>query len=217
MADKFDSSISAEVESRLEELFMEDEAVFQDSGEPYSSGKNELRDLKAIVLSIDWEINDEIMTNLMEQIKKLAVFYKNDRILTLFLQLLGAIGKYIKIKKSASHPNSIKLLSSIYHSFEKAVHSNLTETDRKKLLQDEVDRFNELKSQISIRKESVSTTKPQETAGKVPAPKPAPVSEPPDRTEMPPELRAVLEEIKETIKQEFQSLKEELRLWRDRR
>jgi hypothetical protein len=231
MADKKDNTVSSEVESRLDELFMEDDdSVFRDSDDYNDSANHELRDLKAVVLSIDWEISDEIMTGLMEQIKKLVPLYKNDRILTLFLQLLASVGKYIKVNKSAAHPHSIKLLSTVYHSFEKAVISqDLKEADRKRLLQEQVNHFKELKNQISIKKEAAEK-KSREADEPSPIPKSEPAPEPieriepkpepaleqvkPAKTEMSPELAAVLEEIKETIRQEFKSLKEELKLWR---
>ena len=57
MSDKKDNSVSSEVESRLEELFTEDGDADDDNFNDMASPADErLRDLKAVVLSIDWEI-----------------------------------------------------------------------------------------------------------------------------------------------------------------
>ena len=227
MTDKKNKSISSEVESRLKGLFMEENAADgKNPRETTGQTNSELRELKAFVLSIDWEINDEIMTGMMEQIKKLGPLYKNDRILMMFLQLLGSIGKYIKTKKSNAHPKSIKLLNSVYYSLEKAAHSpNLSDDDRKQLLQEEINSFQELKKEIALKKGVSVSEKMGKTAIEEDAVESQESREPdgekkmepakPATIDMPPELAAAIEEIKKTIRREIQSLKEELRLWTD--
>jgi hypothetical protein len=207
MARKKDRSVSSEVKSRLEELFTESDEPendnpFEESEKPID---DVLREIKTVILSVDWEINDETMSNLMDQIDVLKKVYQQDRILLLFLQLLGKLGVYIKAKKANAHPDSIKLLSSAYQSFEKAVMDiKLSESDRKKLLQTEVTRFLELKEQISLKKD-MQLAKPHakvyskgfET----------------EKSHLPLEFADAIEEIKTMIRAEFNDLKAELRMW----
>jgi hypothetical protein len=204
MARKKDRSVSSEVESRLEELFTEDDGpdddnIFEES-EPADDG---LRALKSAILYIDWEINDKTMSSLMDQIKLLSKIYQQDRILTLFLQLLGKLGIYIKTQKVNAHPNSIKLLNSVYQSFEKAVTDpKLSDSDRKKLLQKEVNRFLELKEQIS-KKNTQRVQTPVKAYPKAFENK---------KTDMPVEFADVIEEIKKIIRAEFKELKAEIKM-----
>lgn len=218
MIQKKDSSVSSEVKERLEKLFSEDDGVddddlFQEDMEnPVDS---EIRELKAVVLSIDWEINDEIMSGLMKQIDALKKIYQKDQILVLFLQLLGTVGKYIQQKKAKAHPDSIKLLSSAYQSFEKAVtNKQLSETDRKKLLQTEVNRYKELKNRISTKAKAAASEAQETGKNQREQEKNRPES---PNFQMSPELAIVVEEIKKTIHAEFKTLREELRNWKEGR
>lgn len=216
MDQKKDHSVSSEVQERLQELFHEgnevsDDHLFQDVQEPIDK---DLRELKAVVLSIDWEITDEIMSILLKQIETLKKVYQHDRILILFLQLLGTVGKYIQVKKASAHPDSIKLLSSTFQSFEKAViNKQLSVNDRKKLLQIEVNRFNDLKNQIAykddipgsdIRRDSLKQVHGKNIHENVNDP-------------MPVEFASAIEEIKKMIQSEFKKLRSELNTWMQNR
>jgi hypothetical protein len=208
MAREKDRSVSSEVTSRLEELFTEDDGPDNDIiFEEYEKPVNDvLRALKSVILSVEWEINDETMSSLMDQIDVLKKVYQQDRILLLFLQLLGKIGIYIKAKKADAHPNSIKMLSSVYQSFEKAVLDHkLSESDRKKLLQIEVGRFLELKEKIALKKNMQIANKIHE--------KGYPRAPQTEKLQMSPELANAIKEIKSIIRAEFNDMKAELKMW----
>ncbi|OEU44627.1 MAG: hypothetical protein BBJ60_11735 [Desulfobacterales bacterium S7086C20] len=154
--------VMAEVDKRLEKLFGE-------SDESPGSGKGErsievspLWDLKAIILSIDWEITDEIMTRLTEQIGRAKNAYNEDKTILLFLQLLDSVGKYIKTNKADTHPDAIKLLNSVYTSLEKvALSKGISSAEKEKTLLFEIKRFKKLKEHIALRK--AETSKREET------------------------------------------------------
>jgi hypothetical protein len=207
MARKKDQSVSSEVTNRLEELFTEDDAPDNDHiFEEYEKPVNDvLRALKSVILSVEWEINDETMSSLMDQIDVLKKVYQQDRIILLILQLLGKIGVYIKTKKANAHPDSIKMLNSVYQTFEKAVLDNkLSESDRKKLLQIEVSRFLDLKEKISLKK-NMHAAKTHENVYSI--------SPQPEKPHMSPELAEAIEEIRKIIRAEFNDLKAELKMW----
>lgn len=109
-----------------------------------------LRNLKSVVLSLEWEISDDVMFRLGDEVGVLEKEYKKDKILVAFLQILGSLGKYIHKKKADAHPDSIALLNSVYDNFEKAMLApNLSEMDKKKLLAGEVNKYKKLKVIIS--------------------------------------------------------------------
>lgn len=190
-----------------------------------------LKDLKTIVLSIDWEINDEDMTRFIEQVETLKLVYEYDRVILLFLQILGSLGKYIKANKGNSHPNAIKVLNSVYTSLEKVLlQKDVTATEKEKILLVEVQRFKELEEQVALKRAAAHRKKaaktPQEaeanSKGKENDMAPPPVSAAegvsrPDMNRMAPHeaFAYALEEIKQMIKAEFKSLRAELKLWRE--
>jgi hypothetical protein len=214
-----------------------------ESGDPSESIEDKddlddsvLRYLKAIVLSIDWEINDETMKELIDETDRLKDVYEDDRTLVLLFQLLGSVGKYIKTNKVGSHPESINLLNSAYYSLEKVMLSkNMTEAARKKELFGQVKKFKQLKEKIGLTKKG--TAKKREiTSHGIPAPligerskgtglqeESSPGGETvkevvrSDMSRMLPHeaFAFALEEIKEVIKVEFKTLRAELKLWRD--
>lgn len=215
-----DDVVVDEVEERLEDLFGEDDGSMEfldDSGKIEDSS---LRGLKAIILSIDWEITDEMMTKLIEQIDRLKDMYKDDKVLVLFLQLLDSVGRYIKANKASSHPDATKTLNSVYNRLEKVVLSKgMIESERKKILLVEINRFKKLKEDIALRKARLIKEKEarsQEETGRL-SDETREESLPSDMSRMPSHeaFAYALEEIRHVIKAEFRALRAELKLWRE--
>jgi hypothetical protein len=195
-----------------------------------------LKDLKMIVLSIDWEINDEDMTKFIDQVEKLKATYEYDRIILLFLQILGSLGKYIRANKGNAHPIAIKVLNSVYTSLEKVILTKgISEEEKEKILLIEIKRFKELKEHLELKKpvkvkkmeEKISPgviphaeeqkpnivlPKDPQSLGKIKA-----EALGADMSRMAPHEAFVyaLEEIKQVLKAEFQALRAELKLWRE--
>jgi hypothetical protein len=233
LAEKRDSSVTAEVERRLEYFFGESDEGFVSTEDSKDMQETPLRDLKALVLSIDWEITDETMGRFIKQIERCEEFYKQDKDSTLFLQLLGSLGKYIKASGAKAHPNAIKVMKSVYNALEKvALSRDMPDAEREKILLVEVVRFKELKQQIAQRKAErekkakARTSKRMESAveGQEEEKKETDVSGytfqktfVADWNRMKPHeaFGYALEEIKQVIKAEFQALRAELRLWRE--
>jgi pilus assembly protein FimV len=106
--------------------------------------------LKTIILSIDWEINDDILQQLDDELVDLADIWADDKIKLIYIQGLNKIGKYIYKEKASANPNAIKLLITFYHNLEKIVSSDgsISEEEKKEQLLKDVKKFDQLKSQI---------------------------------------------------------------------
>jgi hypothetical protein len=208
--------LAEEVESRLDKLFDENDG----SLEGVEAGKrledSPLRELRAIVLSIDWEITDEAMTRFIDQVDRLRQTYKDDRLLLVFLQLLRPLGKYIKASKSRCLPEAIQLLNSVYTNFEKvAAADGMPHQQKKKILMAEVARFKELKEQIALRQGRQITPRaaggvsPQKTSGdglRAITPEGGPTSVTLSRDD----LTYLVTELTQAIRVEFDALRSEL-------
>ncbi len=221
------NTITNEVETRLDELFMEDDSAPDNVPEEKEQNSHKkLRDLKAAILSIDWEINDDIMSSLLHRIKALRKDYQNDRIIFMFLQLLEAVGKYIKTNKGNAHPTSIKLLNSMFYNLEKVIYdSTMPISKRKNILKTEIKRFKILKEQIvgqkgryEIPEEYEQKIAPAEQEETIvldqeviePSEPSIPVDE---NTRISAEIAAAVEQIKSVIQSEFNALRADLRQW----
>jgi hypothetical protein len=109
--------------------------------------------LKHLVLSIDWEITEEILADFLSQIDSLKATYKNEKIIFTFLQLLGSLGVYIKTNRGNAHPKTFKILNSVFARLDEVVLSeDMAEPEKKKLLGTEMNKYKQLRNQVSKKK-----------------------------------------------------------------
>ncbi len=112
--------------------------------------------LKSLILSIDWEITDEILMQFNEELIDLRDIWAGEKINLVYVQALEKISKYIYQKKANSHPSAIKLLLTLYHNLEKIVSSyDLSEEQKKAILLEDVKRFESLKRHIGQHSQAV--------------------------------------------------------------
>lgn len=232
MALEENPNIVTQVGERLDDLFGDTDVSEMTLNEKNEPKESPLRDLKAVILSIDWEITDKMMNRLIEQIGRLRKVYQKDRIILLFLQLLQAIGKYIQTYKVKAHPDAVKLLNAVYVSLEKVIQNkDMAQGERKRILSAQIARFQKLKERVKARKadsEKHKAMKPvrraaqrteKETPSAVQAEQAAlEAAKPVSGTSKVPEtgvqtseaMALMLEEIRRCIRSEFQVLREEL-------
>ena len=117
--------------------------------EPKAVQKNVLGTLKAIVLSIDWEISDKELIHLSEEVGRLEKSFSESRAKLIFLQGIGALGNYIRSTKDKAHPDAFKLLHSFFEGLERICTEELSSTQEKEILLAEVDKFNAFKAVIA--------------------------------------------------------------------
>lgn len=261
MSSEKESSITAEVDGRLDDLFGDgggggDDDVMFGKGENMQDGaaKNIVQksppgnkpsppaqnpgispaqalisDLKEVVMSLEWEISDQVMETLGNEVDKLKKHFRNNKIVVAFLQLIDSLGKYIQKKKADAHPESITLLNSVYDNLEQVLLSDdLSEAAKKKILVAEVNKYKELKEVLKHEKDVRRPSPPpppkrksdeeedDAEAEKIDLGMPALRPPEPDRNTGGPgvsadtELVRVLQEIHQTIKTEFRALRKDL-------
>ena len=130
-----------------------DDSYYTDADDLFEFSTNDespISRLKSLVLSIDWEITDEVLLQFNEELIDLRGIWAGNSINLVYVQALEKLSKYIYQNKANSHPNAIKLLLTLYYNLEKIVSSeDLTETQKKEILLEDVKRFETLKRQIS--------------------------------------------------------------------
>ncbi|MFW6052369.1 MAG: hypothetical protein ACOC8I_00535 [Desulfosalsimonas sp.] len=183
MTQNDEDDIGAQVSSRLEELFGEEDD--EESAEwgtgsvqgPAKSGQkgsaeqpgsedglsdigedgpdSPLKHLKALVFGIDWEITDDGMRAFLDEIARLRAQYQHDKILHTFLKLHESVGKYIKAKKARANPEAFKFVQSVFKSFEKVIDSrDMPQSRRKRLLSEQIKNFKDFKEKLAAAKKA---------------------------------------------------------------
>ena len=179
-----------------------------------------LAELKNMVLSIDWEITDEVLIGFLSQINGLKSTYKNEKIILMFLQLLGSLGEYIKINRGNAHPQTFKILNSVFTRLEDVVLSqDMSESEKKKILRTEMNKYKQLRKQVTKKKATaVSKKQPkpqQKDETSISAPVKQKVDVPSDEVPVAAKsydsLAEAIEELKQFIHSELSALKMELK------
>ena len=157
MADQSNNdSLTSELESRLDDLFREEDGPEPIESEPKSE-EYPLSELKNLVLSIDWEITDKDLADFVTQVKKLSSQYQNDKIVATFLQILGSLGEYIKTRRGKAHPKTFKTLNSVFARLDEVVRTgDMSGTEKKKNLHIAMKRYKLLREEIAKDKTRAS-------------------------------------------------------------
>jgi hypothetical protein len=218
---------------------------WEESSEAHLKGGNDtisltspLRTLKTIIWSLEWEISDPILMMLHTELGVLMKYYQQDKTVIKFLQLMEAVGKYVKKRRGKSHPESVNLLRGFFIELERLIFIlGISESERTASLKQQIRKFNALKKKLAdaraaekvpdkkITEKAPAGTKiiaPVAAVKSVPAVKPVPadVAETPspkgEEQAAPdffnPELfrQMMLDEIRLVIRHEFKKLKAEL-------
>jgi hypothetical protein len=144
-----DDSLGTKVEGHLNDLFEEDDKASVNERFEIHPGKYPLIELKSLVLSLDWEITDQVITDFLIHTDNLIEFYSNDKVILMFLRILRAIGKYIDANRSKSHPDSFKMLRSVFSTLDHVIQTKgISLPEKEKLLKTEVDQYKKLRQLI---------------------------------------------------------------------
>jgi len=174
-------NLTKELDNKLEDLFDEDTLdnepetdpflVNKESSKPLKPKKAEISEnssavkvesksksfpldnLNAILLSLDWEITDELINSYLSEIRKLKTKYGTDKFCDYFFRILDNLGRYIKKNLGAAHPESVSMMQSIHQSLESIfLNSELSEIQKKKVFYKEYNRYLKFKQKISLKK-----------------------------------------------------------------
>jgi hypothetical protein len=137
-----------DIENKLDDFF--------DDGTPATNTDapvDTLEKLKTVVLSIDWEITDTCLADLMQETERLLPAYEKDRFTHALLRMLNALGRYIQKRKASAHPVAINRVMSVYSTLERlTTDSTLTEEQRRQLIANEIAAFKKLKQQVEAQR-----------------------------------------------------------------
>jgi hypothetical protein len=152
-------NIANDIENRLDDFFDEDS--------PSSSSDapiDDLKKLKSVVLSIDWEITDTCLTDLMQETERLLPGFEEDRYTHALLRMLNALGRYIQKRKASAHPVAINRVMTVYTTLEKlASDATVSDEERRQMIANEIVAFKKLKQQVESQRTGANSA--QSAAG----------------------------------------------------
>jgi len=115
--------------------------------------KNEMNELKASILAIDWEISETTLENFEKVVNEFLSKLKTNKIHYAFLKIIHSIGQYIGIKKANAHTDSVSFLHSVFNNFEQIVlNAGMDVKEKKQFLETEIKNFQDFKNKIAIGK-----------------------------------------------------------------
>lgn len=118
-----------------------------ESGKPILD--SEMEELKAVILSVDWEISsitmkgfDRVLTRLEKQLKSHKMHYT-------FLRIMHQTGAHIAKRKADAHQDSISLLRWVFQQYELLVaHPDMAPDKKKQLVQESIQAYKAFKRKI---------------------------------------------------------------------
>ncbi len=154
-----------DIENRLDEFF-EDGESSQKPLASSGSAKNSLQKLKSVILSIDWEITDECLSDLVDETQKLLPVYENDRYISAMLRMLQSLGRYIRRRKAQAHQDAIRRIMAAFDGVERLIgDADLSEESKIHIVAKEIAAFKRLKEQVEARKALSPSTQPGKKTG----------------------------------------------------
>ncbi|HCY84249.1 MAG TPA: hypothetical protein DHV36_03845, partial [Desulfobacteraceae bacterium] len=106
----------------------------------------DLDQLKAVVLSIDWEITSGSISQFNEICGHLLQKWKDRPIYVNLLKIMKSLVDYIRRKKADAHADAIDFFKSVFTALETMIQNpELTPTERKQLYNEQIQRFNRFK------------------------------------------------------------------------
>ena len=150
MLDKYnEDSPNHEFEGRLDALFRGDDEKSADVLVGDHPDNYPLIELKSIILSLDWEISDEIVADFLIHTANLIEHYSNDKTILMLLNILKALGKYIQANRSQSHPDCFRMLRSTFSTLDHVIQTkDISSAEKNKLLKTQLEQYKKLRQQI---------------------------------------------------------------------
>jgi len=146
--------LASDIENRLDNFFSDDsDNSKSEQPEPSSSPDQPLEKLKSAVLSIDWEITDDCLSELINESEVLLPRFEKDPVTHALLRMLRALGRYIRKRKAQAHQDAIKRVMSVFNSLESLVtDETLDEKQKKRIVAQEIVAFKLLKEHVEANR-----------------------------------------------------------------
>ncbi|WP_287125272.1 hypothetical protein [Desulfobacter sp.] len=144
--------ISSSVEEQAQ-LLSRSKDTFKFVKSAIESGKlildSEMEELKAVILSVDWEISNITMEGFDRVLIRLEKRLKSDKMHHTFLRIMHEIGAHIAQHQANAHQDSVSLLRRVFHQYELLLgHPSMPSDKKKELVQESIQAYKAFKRKI---------------------------------------------------------------------
>lgn len=144
------------VEKRLDEIFADDLQKNNPKIVKFKHIKTpSLASLRNIIMSLEWEVTDNHLNDLMQELSRLQKAYIKDDQLQKLFRLLFLLGRYIKACQSDTHPYVFKMLFRAHNSLAKIALGKYSNHQKAKIVNDEIKRFLSLKAYLKRKNKRI--------------------------------------------------------------
>jgi hypothetical protein len=150
------NNLTMGVEKKLDEIFADDLKKHNPKISKFQYfEKPSLANLKSAIMSLEWEVTDDNLNDLIQEIRRLQKSYVKDDHLQKLFRLLFHLGRYIKIHKGDTHPYIFKLLFRFYNSSAKITSGKYSNNENTKIVNDEIKHYLSLKSYLKRENKNI--------------------------------------------------------------
>ena len=141
---------NVEVEKRLDEIFPDEIKIKKDDKKANKMMCiNPLYNLKKILLSIEWEVTDDILSKYLNEIIQLQRLFQDNIYLRSLLQLQYIYGRFIKTYPDKISLKTYKILYILYGCMKNILcNKKLSNFEKKKIIKQEIQIYKNFRNQI---------------------------------------------------------------------
>jgi len=144
------------VEKRLDEIFADDLQSKNPQEAKLKIAKSpSLASLRNIIMSLEWEVTDDNLKDLMQELSNLQRAYIKEPLIQKLLGLLFHLGRYIQVYRANTHPHIFKMLFQAYNGLTKIVSKKYSSHQKAKIVNDEIKRYLSLKSYLKRKNKNI--------------------------------------------------------------
>ena len=154
MTDFNEQRFSVEIVKRLDEIFS-DETKIKKSAKKTNKMMciNSLYNLRILLLSIEWEITDDILSKYLNETIQLQRLFQNNRYLKRLLQIQYFYGRFIKTYPNRIPLKTYKILYTLYNCMNNILaNKKLSDFEKKKIVEQEIHRYKNFRKYLTNKK-----------------------------------------------------------------
>jgi len=149
------------VEKRLDEIFSGETKISKDAKKVHKMMYiNPLYNLKKILLSMEWEVTDDILSKYLNELIQLQRLFQDNNFLRSLLQLQHIYGRFIKTYPDKIPLKTYKILYTLYGCMKNILgNKKLSDFEKKKIVKQEIQRYKNFRKYLTTTKNIISHDK----------------------------------------------------------
>ena len=152
---------NVEVKKRLDEIFSYETKINKTAKKTHKTMcTNLLYNLRTLLLSIEWEITDDILAKYLNETIQLQRLFQNNRYLKRLLQIQYFYGRFIKTYPDRIPLKTYKILYTLYNCMNNILtNKKLSDFEKKKIVAQEIHRYKNYRKYLTNNKNIFSEDK----------------------------------------------------------